>query len=249
MSARTIAVFLMFALMFAAASPLFADGEEKLVGYWRFDEGEGLAIAEAAGKGPAARILNDGRGVKWVAGRRGQAVEFSGGNNSQRNVAGCIAIEGLDDVDWSQGLTIELWIRFTRIDRSQTYEIVSNTLGDHGKGFRFRLSWLKLELLSGEGSRGKTWGAGSQPNRWRFQTDQWYHLAGTYDASRFRVYIDGELAGQSAALQLTPGDKTVYVGAYRGGYAYGLNAVVDDLKLYNAARSDAQIVMAAKLGL
>jgi len=244
MTARTIAII----LMFAAASPLFADDDERLIGSWRFEEGEGLAIEEASGKGPAARILNDGRGVKWVQGRRGKAVEFIGGDGDNRNVAGCVGIGGLDEVDWSNGLTIELWIRFTRIDRPKTYEIVSNTISDNGKGFRFRLSWLKLELMSGEGGQGKTWGAGSQPSKLEFKTDQWYHLAATYGASKFRVYIDGELAGESDQLELTPGDKTVYVGAYRGGYAYGLNAVVDDLKLYNAARSAAQIVMAAKLG-
>ena len=47
---------------------------------------------------------------------------------------------------------------------------------------------------------------------------------------------------------LARGDTTVHIGAYRGGYAYGLDGVVDDLKLYNYAQSAEHVVMDAKLG-
>ena len=78
---------------------------------------------------------------------------------------------------------------------------------------------------------------------------EWYHMAGTYDGAIFRVYVDGALAGQSEGqLALTPGESTVWVGAYRGGYAYGLDALVDDVRLYDYARSPAQVMMDAKLG-
>jgi len=60
---------------------------------------------------------------------------------------------------------------------------------------------------------------------------------------------DEVLAAHSEAnLALTPGDVTLGVGAYGAGYAHGLNGIVDDLRLYNCARSAAEIIRDAKLG-
>jgi hypothetical protein len=218
------------------------------VGYWAFDEGEGLTVEDASGNGCHGRILNQSRGVTWTEGRNGRALEFAGGDPAARNEAGCVALDGLGEINWSAGLTVEAWVRFTKLDRPNTYEIVSNALEDRGPGFRFMLAWASLSLRSGEGGEGRTWGASSDPAATSIGPGEWYHLAGTYDGSRFRAYVDGVLVGQSDAdLQLATGDGTVYVGAYRGGYAYGLDAVVDDMRLYDYARSPEQIIMDARL--
>ncbi len=211
--------------------------DDQLLGHWTMDDSQSI------------EVLNDGRGVAFVDGRNGKAIEFTGGDPKQRAQAGCAVIKSLDKVDWSKGMTIELWIKFNKIDRPQSYEIVSNTVSDRGPGFRFRLSYLTLGFTSGEGGDGKTWGAGSDSTNLRIVKDQWYHFASTYDGSKFRVYVDGELAGESDAnLELTKGRKQIYLGAYNGGYAYGLNGALDDLKIYDHARTAKQIVMAAKLG-
>ena len=237
-------------LLLAMAAPLAsADGEtQELAGYWRFDEAEGLTVKDASGKGRDGQILNNSQGAKRVAGRNGGAIEFTGDDEEVRGQAGCIDIPGFENIDWATGLTIELWVRFTNLYRPNTYELVSNTVSDRGTGFRFMLTWASLCLRSGEGDAGTTWAAASDPSAIAIKTGEWYHLAATYDGSAFRVYVDGELAGESAqGLELTPGLNTICVGSYRSGYAYGLDGIVDDLKLYNYPRSPAQIVMDAKL--
>jgi hypothetical protein len=243
---------LLQAALLLALSALMASGdvgEQKLIGYWRFDESDRLTVEDSSGNGRHGDILNESRGVKRVPGRNGGAVEFIGGDPQARNQAGCIALRGFEEVDWSKGLTIELWVRFTNLVRPNTYELVSNTQSDRGLGFRFMVSWSSLWLRSGEGGDGKTWGAQSDPTTTSLRTGEWYHLTGTYDGSIFRGYVDGELVGESTAgLPLTRGDNTIFVGAYRGGYAYGLDGVVDDLRLYNYPRSATQIVRDAKLG-
>jgi hypothetical protein len=233
-----------------AAALASAEGEpRKLLGHWRFDEGDGLVLRDAAGNGHDGQILNDSRGAKRVAGRNGGAIELTGGDQKERNQAGCLGIPGFENTDWSKGMTLELWVRFTKLGRPNTYELVSNTQSDRGKGFRFVVSWASLCLRSGEGDAGKTWGAQSEPSAITFGPGEWYHLAATYDGSVFRVYIDGLLAGESEPnLPLTRGESTLWVGAYRGGFAYGLNGIVDELKLYDYPRSAGQIVRDAKLG-
>jgi len=239
-----IRVFALLALLVAAGG-----AAQPPVGHWSFDEGEGVVVKDASGNGRHATLLNDARGTSWVTGRSSGAIEFSGGDRNVRDQAGCMAISGLDEFDWSQGLTVELWVSFTEITRAASYEIVSNAESDRGKGFRLLLSWLRIGLISGEGGEGKTWGAYSDPSNVTPVVGEWYHIAATYDGAAFRAYIDGELAGESeTSLPLTPGLGTVYLGAYRGGFAYGLNGIVDDLRIYEYARSHQQIVTDAKLG-
>ena len=245
----TSAAFTSVILLLAGAlGPATGDAEKRLVGYWPFEEREGLRVEDASGAGRHGEILNDSRGVQRVAGRNGGALQFAGGDPNARGAAGCLALPGLKEQDWSKGLTVELWARFTALDRPATYEMVSDTRDDRGPGFRFMVSWLSLWLRSGEGGGGKTWGAGTDANVTPLRPGEWYHLAGTYDGARFRVYVDGALAGESEEKHaLTRGEGVLYVGAYHAGYAYGLNAVLDDLRLYNYARSPAEIMLDARL--
>jgi hypothetical protein len=219
------------------------------VGYWPFEESEGLAIKDASGRGHDGAIINECRGVQRVVGRTGRGLQFTGGDPAGRNQAGAVALEGMGEVDWSKGLTVELWLKLNALERSATVELVSNTVADRGPGFRFMISWQSLWLRSGEGGSGATWGAGSNAATAPLKIGEWTHLAGTYDGSIFRVYIDGALVKESdPGLKLTPGEKTIVLGSYGGGYAYGLDGVLDEVKLYNAVRSPAEIMLDARLG-
>lgn len=240
---------LLIALSLFAASVLLAqDTPQQLVGYYPFEETSGGAVLDASGLGHNGEIRHDSRGVKRVPGRSGGAIEFVAGDPTQRNQAGCVALSGLDQVDFTKGLTVALWVKLTKFVREETYELVSNTVGDRGQGFRLTIFYQCFSLRSGEGGSGKTWGAQTNPAEFLPKTDQWYHLAGTYDGSVYRVYVDGVLAGQSESnLTLTPGLPVVCLGSYGGGYAYGLDGIIDDVRLYNYARPAAEIVLDAKL--
>lgn len=239
----------LIAVLLALAASAWAETPNRgPIGHWRFDEGRGESSADATAHDRPVNILNNGRGVTWVSGRSGHALQFTGGDPSQRHVAGCAAVGGFDPTVFEKGLTLQAWVKFTAIDRPQTYEILSNTVSDRGPGFRFNLSWLSLWLRSGEGGSGSTWGAQSSPADTRIEPGVWYHLAATYDGSIHRVYVDGALVGESdPGLTLTKGLDRISIGAYTGGAAYGLNGIIDEVKIYDYARSPRQIVEAAKL--
>jgi len=223
-------------------------GEEGLVGCWRFDEGEGLVVHDSSGNGHDGSILHEGRNAEWVEGRKGKAIEFTGGDPEKRNEAGCVQVPDMGAYDWSKGMTIEMWVKFTHLERPRTYELVSNTVSDRGTGWRFMVSWGALRFISGEGGQGRTWGAASRPAQTKIRVGVWYHLAATYDGSTFRTYLDGQEVGASeAGLEMTVGRPVIYIGAYNGGYAYGLNGMVDEVKIYNRARTPAEILSAAKM--
>lgn len=236
-------------LLLALAAVMTAQADDKLAGYWPFEETAGMAVLDASNLGHGGEIMNEGRGVKRVPGRVGCGLEFAAGEPNQRGRDGAVALQGMGEMDWSQGLTVEAWVLFHKLDRPATYELVSNTRDDRGPGWRLIVSWQSLWLRSGEGAGGKTWGAATNATAVQFRTGQWYHLAGTYDGKVFRVYVDGALAGESEGdLPLTKGDAVTYLGSYRGGYAYGLNGVMDEVRLYNKARTAEEIMAEARLG-
>jgi hypothetical protein len=247
MNYRMVACLCAFALLRWLPIAFAQEPEKALVGYWPFEEAAGLNLKDASGGGHDGLIMNESHGVRRVPGRSGGALEFDGGDTTVRGQSGAAVLPGMGEMPWRQGLTVALWLKLNKLDRPATYELLSNSKDDRGPGFRFMIGWLSLWLRSGEGGNGKTWGAGTESANWQLRTDQWYHLAATYDAERFRVYIDGALAAESEPLPLTDGESNLYLGSYRGGYAYGLHGVIDEVRLYNYARSPAEIMLDARL--
>jgi len=47
-------------------------------------------------------------------------------------------------------------------------------------------------------------------------------------------------------LALTKGIGTVSIGSFRGGYAYGFDGIIDEVKIYNYARSATDILKDSK---
>ena len=217
-----------------------------------FDQGEGLVVKDASGNNNNGAILNEGKNTKWGEGKVGKALEFTAGDPTARSNNGCVAVSGTDKYNFTKGLTVEAWVKFNDkwLARSDSCEIISNTVGDRGKGFRFVVAWNSLQLRSGEGGNGTTWGAASNSAKNPIVSNTWYHIAGTYDGSLFKVYLNGEEVGVSEkGLALTEGQKTIYIGAYNGGYAYGFNGTIDEVTIYDYARSALDILKDAKLNL
>lgn len=219
--------------------------DKPAIAVWKFEEA-GPQISDSAGNGNNGKPVNENN-VKRVQGRNGKALKFALENRKN----GCVIITGIAEKYgfFTKGITVEAWIKInSSFKRESTYEIVSNTESDRGRGFRLIISWGKLCLRSGEGgSGGKTWEASSNTSAQQIKPDIWYHAAGVYDGSVFKVYLDGDLVGQSEEkLALTPGKKDLCIGSYGNGSAYGFDGVIDEVKIYDYPRTDLQILQDAK---
>jgi len=68
---------------------------------------------------------------------------------------------------------------------------------------------------------------------------QWTHIAGTYDGSFLRLYINGVPAGEAPfTANIGPGDAGLYIG---GNWSSFFNGAIDDVRLWNFCRSQADI--------
>ncbi|MBN8494737.1 MAG: LamG domain-containing protein, partial [Burkholderiales bacterium] len=186
-------------------------------------------------------MLGSGAGVqlRWVAGAPalgGSALAF----DALRDVV-------IDDAitDRRADLTIEAWIRPERASNTwMPIAIRGNEAGQRSYGL-----WLHSSGYLYLGTRDASNEQVVQSATGSVRFGQWTHVAGVIDRSgatpQLRLYIDGVLAGQ-APLRATPA-----VGVAEGlrigstlerDSNYGrFDGAIDELRLWNVARSAAQI--------
>jgi hypothetical protein len=74
--------------------------------------------------------------------------------------------------------------------------------------------------------------------------NQWYHVAGTYDGSTVKIYINGQLESTAAftgALRNNPSTTAIGCQVLGGVCTYPFNGMVDELEIFNRALSQSEI--------
>jgi TolA-binding protein len=72
---------------------------------------------------------------------------------------------------------------------------------------------------------------------------KWHHIAGVFDGTRLQLYIDGVLeAAKSAANSVNISEYNVCIGANAQVPGREWNGLIDDVRIYNYALSQAEIV-------
>ena len=233
--------------MFAIGAVIAADSqdpEQKLLGYWRFDEGSGSTVSDSSGSGMDGEIMNDMRAVEWVDGRNGKsALKFSGAKEG--NQSGCVRIPKFN-FDLRKGMTVMVWIKINQNAKAEDmYTIIGNQKDNMGPGFHFYFNCRNFMLMSGDGN--EMWRA-IAPVSASTSFDKWLHLAGTYNGSEYVLYINGEEVGKSETnkpFQNHFGE--LYIGSSYRGASYGFQGIIDEIKIYNYALSQKEILSEAKL--
>lgn len=219
-------------------------GEQGLVGLWCLDEPDGVVVRDSGPLGLDGSIVFP-ENVERVAGRSGNAIRFAG--EGELNKCSCAVAPKLPKDRFAEGMTIQAWIRF-RADhkRSDTCFIACN--GDwKGPGFRFFIHYDMLVVQSGDGT--ETWGANSRPAQYGgFANERWYHVAGTFDGTHYRVFIDGiEQGSAEIGKAVTSGKRSLSIGCFGGGRTGQFKGTIDEFRVYSRAKSALEIAKDARL--
>ncbi|MFZ4582785.1 MAG: LamG domain-containing protein, partial [Paludibacter sp.] len=72
------------------------------------------------------------------------------------------------------------------------------------------------------------------------EQDKWYHIAGTYDGTTAKIYIDGKLDNSQACSGSLPDalSEPFYIGMNNNVY---FNGKIDEVRLWNTTRTEAEI--------
>ena len=69
----------------------------------------------------------------------------------------------------------------------------------------------------------------------------WHHLAGTWDGSTMKIYVDGKLENSVPTVgKISANEEVLCIGAAEG-QAIPLKGIIDEVKIYNKALSEGEM--------
>ena len=209
------------------------DAQTSLVAHWPFDEGAGDRAADASGHGNDATIRNGG----WGDGKQGGALQMPGGN------IGIVIVPLSDSLrSTADGITLMAWTHRTAL---HNVAVVSHGypalfFGFHGERFKWQFTR----------ANGRVTACYADP-KYVASSDQWIHVAATYNGWIARLYADGvevcsRWAWGAQAMPEAPFTLSGYLND-SGQIVDEITGRLDDVRIYARALSPAEIREAAGL--
>jgi beta-glucanase (GH16 family) len=217
-----------------AAPASFTTNAAGLVVAFGFNEGTDASVNDASNSGNNG-IVN---GATWTnAGRYGKALSFDGVNDA-------ITVAEAPSLDLTTGMTIEAWVKPVTLNGWQT--VIYKERPD-GAGTSLAWSLYSSDSTAPPALYGMLAGSVGA-NQWThvmgasmLPLNTWSHLAGTFDGTALRLYVNGVLIrtlSLSGSLVVTPGPLRIGGHSSIGQF---FNGLIDEVRIYNRALSKSEI--------
>jgi len=195
---------------------------------YNFQENTGAAAADGSGHGNTA-VLNNGAG--WTtSGKYGNAVTFDG-------VDDFVFATDTSSLDIGGAGTIEAWVNPVALNRwnSIIAKGGSNDNTQHNYALEINESNRYVCIL-GDGSSSRTLSSTIDA-----VSNQFTHVACVWDGANLQLYINGAL-NSSTVQDLAPAANTfpLYIGQF-GGNTDRFQGVIDEVRIYSQALTQAQV--------
>ena len=195
-----------------------------LVAAYGFEEGGGASVSDVSGNGHTGAIS----GASWTAqGRYGGALSFNGSSN-------LVTVGASPLLNLASGMTLEAWINPTAASGTRDVLIKEGTNLDlynlYARNWRGR---PESNVYAG--------GANRVAEGATLPTNTWSHLAGTYDGTTLRLYVNGvqvASAAYSGTIGTSSGPLRIGGNSLWGEYFQG---AIDEVRIYNRALTALEI--------
>jgi chitodextrinase len=197
-----------------------------LVAAYAFSEGSGTTVADLSGNGNTGTISN----AAWTsAGRNGNALTFNGSSS-------WVTVADAASLHLAGALTLEAWVRPTAamgtswrtvLMKQQTAELAYALYANSDTSVPTVIAYIGGEQYA----RGTS----------QLALNTWTHLAGTYDGTTLRMYVNGvQVSSRALSGNVVSSTGPLRIGGNSvwGEYFAG---VIDDVRVYNRALSSAEI--------
>ncbi len=203
------------------------------VGYWKMDDGTGTTVTDSSGNGFNGSWGSGGT-IHWTTGKYGKAGLFSGANNDQVNI-GDISSKLNLAVSTPPSFTLSAWLNPVT-GGSDLGGITP--IGNYAR---------MIYRVTGDSGNGKV-GCQLVASSTNVQTinaiplGSWSYITCVYDkdAGLIKTYLNGILQGSAAPaiIDLSAAAKSFLIGKTQANF----KGSIDDVKIYNYARTQAQIL-------
>lgn len=197
------------------------ESERKLIAWWKCDHMEGGKIDDSSDNNFSGTLVGN---PKCTAGKTGEALEFDGvddyvdcGNDAKFDITGQI--------------TLSAWVKTNDAckDKHVPYLIKGeNTYGlkhhenNNIEFFIYNDTWYPVRFPVDSSFNGV-----------------WHHLAGTYDGTQLKLYVDGELKSTSDHFgPIGVSQSNVNIGRNSDMADRLYSGAIDDVRIYNYALSE-----------
>ena len=216
-----------FTISFSVAQSAVAG----LVAAYSFNEGSGISVGDATGKGHTGTLS----GATWnTQGKFGNALTFNGVNS-------WVTVADANDLDLTTGMTLEAWVFPTAAATATTWRNVLIKERSGGEVYNLyadtdtHVPTLYVVRAANPGTPVGLSGATQIP------LNTWTHLTATYDNAMLRLYVNGTLVRSSAMS----GALLTSTGALRigGNNVWGefFQGSIDEVRIYNRALTQTEI--------
>jgi len=211
------------------------------VGYWKFDEGSGDTAYDESNNNNDGNLAGTCPGGStcptWVAGKYGSALSFDGTDDYVLPPDNSI-------LKPTTAITFESWIKTSA---NSVFQYI----------YAYRLNGIRFYLSSGQpGIELYTATAGDHGFNWptSIADGSWHHYSAVYDTSlsiqNIKLYIDGVLRKTGNWTEpILYGSGYWAIGRAGNLASEHFNGLIDDVRIYNYARTTEQIYQDYNQGL
>lgn len=236
--------FLAALAVLVGAFPASASAATNLGAFWHLDESSGTVALDSSGNANHGTI----NGAAHVAGRFGNGLQFDG-IDDQVLIARSPTLE-------PAAVTVEGWVRsatspgaYRHIVAQGAMTCLAASYGLYtgaGGGLAFYVS-----RYDADGSGGFTVSPAALPAVW---DGAWHHVAGTFDGSAVRLYVDGVQVGTGTSTTIPIGyglpNPDGLLGSFGGtcNPQLAYNGDLDEPRIWRRALSAQEIVASVAMG-
>jgi prepilin-type N-terminal cleavage/methylation domain-containing protein len=208
--------------------------DKGMVGYWSFDEGSGTTAYDRSGNNNNGTLIN---GPTWTQGKVSSALSFDGTSNY------VLVTNPSNNALNPSYITISAWFKtsFTSTnwrkiigkgpDSSEVYSIYISP-----SNYPYPNYCHVERQIGSQASFNSTGPTVTDGN--------WHNCVYTFDGSVEKIYVDGVLRNtQNTSGTLTGNNENVSIGAEKSSTTsmYYFDGLIDEVRIYNRALSDAEI--------
>jgi hypothetical protein len=203
------------------------------IAHWKFDEGKGNIAYDSSGNGNNGTIY----GAQWVQGKFGSALSFDG-------VDDYVETSLANVPSGSSPFTISLWINPLA---NKSMHLV--WWGESVSGKLNHLDLRTTDIDTAKKIRHAWYGNDFSVNV-DWQVNSWQHIVVTWDGTYRKIYYNGNLLGTQTPPTPNVTATTVKIAKINSGVSgTWYNGLIDDVRIYNYARSPEQILQDYNAGL
>jgi hypothetical protein len=197
-----------------------------LVGWWRFDEGNGIIASDSSGNGRNGNV----NGAMWTTGKFGDALSFRGTPPDFAKVSTSLGLSG--------SFSILFWTQLN----------VAPTSQPQYAGWMCQPNTFSIEINPNSGQViFLPANAGSIQSNLGTGTSGWSFIAIVQNSVSRQIYVNGVLdSADSNGAALPVNGNSFFIGT---GWSFGyINALIDEVQIYNRALTSTEILNDAQNG-